>query len=104
MAPNGNVRAGVQPSQIIGGGTFDIDPRSRKTHGANALSRGTFDPQMHRLVSGTPDSAAKTLLAIGNDFNIPVSCKNGLLDSSLKDPGIDPSAIFHTIYNYCRFV
>jgi hypothetical protein len=44
------------------------------------------------------------MLTIGGNFDPAVSVCHGLLNSPLKNAGINPGAILQTIDYYCRFI
>jgi hypothetical protein len=50
-----------------------------------------------------PEAAADAVLAMGGDFNPPMTVAHRGLNALLEDTGIYAKPIFHSGENFCRF-
>ena len=94
IAADGDSGARIEPSHIVGGGSYDIDHGVREAHRADPLSRCPQNPDGDGLIPSPPEASAEAVLALGNDIDIPVSIGEGLLDTLLKNTRIYPDALF----------
>ena len=94
----------IQPADIVGGGSHDVDPGSGEAHGPDPLPRCAENAEKNGFLSRPPESPSEAVLTLGDDLDMPVSFGDGLLKALLQDARIDADALFGSGNDDGRFL
>ncbi len=94
VAADGDLGAGVEPAHVVGGGAHDVDHGVGETHRADPLPRRPEYPERDLLRARPPEASADPVLTLGDDLDIAVSVRDGLLDSLFEDARFHPDPFF----------
>ena len=94
IAADDDPGSGIEPAHVVGGGTHHVDQGVGKSHRTDPLPRCPQDADVNGLIPRLPETPADAVLALGDDFDVPMAVGDGLLDAFLEDARIHPDAFF----------
>ncbi|OPX98655.1 MAG: hypothetical protein A4E62_02352 [Syntrophorhabdus sp. PtaU1.Bin002] len=93
VAENDDFSTAIQPTYVIRGAAVDNDLCAEHPHAADALSRRSLNGYGDGFIE-PPETAAYTLLPIGNHVQFGGPVPYGFPNLFVEGPGINPFAVF----------
>ncbi len=90
-----DLRACVEPADVVGGRAEDFNRGVRESHGSQALAGCAQDIHFYRRVLRAPEAASDAVLPQRRDFNVTAAVGHGLLHAFFQNPRIHANLVFN---------